>query len=56
MNLIGIKSNLDGSVYRLQDVILSQVRFTDIPKGVYTMTVTWVDGATNTITIPLKVS
>ncbi|MBO7520286.1 MAG: hypothetical protein J6T73_05850, partial [Clostridia bacterium] len=42
--------------YKLEDVDLSEISFADIPKGEYKMTVTWEDGATNTLTMPLAVS
>ncbi len=43
-------------VFKLENVSLDQIRFPDIPKGKYTMTVSWRDGTTNTLTIPLTVS
>ena len=42
--------------YRLENVKLSDISFADIPKGRYTMTVSWIDGIKNTLTMPLAVS
>ena len=46
----------DEGTFRLEDVSLDSIRFADIPKGQYTMTVTWTDGAENTLTMPFTVS
>ena len=46
----------DEGTFRLEDVSLDSIRFADIPKGQYTMTVTWTDGADNTLTMPFTVS
>ncbi|MBR0303590.1 MAG: carboxypeptidase regulatory-like domain-containing protein, partial [Clostridia bacterium] len=45
----------DDSEYKLEDVSLDDVSFADIPKGQYTMTITWIDGAENTLTVPLTI-
>jgi uncharacterized repeat protein (TIGR02543 family) len=42
----------DGSVYTLDNVSLDNVSFKGIPKGNYSMTITWTDGAENTLTTP----
>ena len=43
-------------VYKLENVNVSGIRFADVPKGKYSMKLTWNDGATNTLTVPVKVS
>ncbi len=46
----------DGSqVFELQNVAPDRISFDDIPKGKYTMTITWEDGAENTLTVPLTI-
>jgi hypothetical protein len=42
--------------YTLDNVSLSNISFADIPKGKYEMTITWEDGATNTLKMPITVS
>ena len=42
-------------VFTLEDVKPDEISFDDIPKGRYTVAVTWVDGATNTLTFPLTI-
>ena len=42
--------------FELKDIDLSKISFADIPKGEYKMSVTWKDGATNTLTMPITVS
>ena len=41
-----------GEKYELNNVSLQNISFKGIPKGTYSMTVTWTDGAENTITTP----
>ena len=49
-------TNKDGvEVYKLENVAMNAIGFDDIPKGQYTVTVTWVDGVENTLTFPLAV-
>ena len=49
-------TNIDGGeVFNLENVALDSISFSDIPKGQYTMTVTWTDGAENTLTVPLTI-
>ena len=45
----------DGTVYELNDVSSDNVSFKGIPKGNYTMTITWTDGAENTLTLPFVI-
>ena len=41
--------------YTVEDVEAAAIRFADVQMGTYTMTVTWVDGATNTLTTTVSV-
>jgi len=41
--------------YTVEDVEAAAIRFADVQMGTYTMTVTWVDGATNTLTTTISV-
>ncbi|MBQ7671156.1 MAG: hypothetical protein IJS45_10630 [Clostridia bacterium] len=43
-------------VFNLNGVTMKDVKFTDIPMGEYIMTVTWKDGAENTLTLPVTVA
>ena len=46
----------DGAqVYKFENVSMDTIRFADVPKGQYTMTVTWVDGVENTLTFPITI-
>ena len=45
----------DGSVYELNNVSSDNVSFKGIPKGSYSMTITWTDGAENTLTTPFEI-
>jgi len=45
----------DGTTYEEKDVDPANIVFADVPKGQYLLTVTWTDGAKNTLTIPLAV-
>ena len=47
--------NENGRMYKLENVTLESISFEDIPKGEYTMTITWVDGVENTLTFPIKI-
>ena len=42
-------------VAKLENVALDQVAFQDLKRGQYLLTITWVDGAPNTITMPIKI-
>jgi hypothetical protein len=42
--------------YTLKNVSTNAVSFADVPKGKYEMTITWPDGAENTLTMPFTVS
>ena len=44
------------AVYKLENVSLDEISFADIPKGEYIMSISWEDGVTNTLTMPLAVS
>ena len=51
-----VVTSLDGEeVFQLENVALGDIRFADIPKGRYTMTITWEDGVLNTLTMPLTI-
>jgi len=64
VTLGSFKGNVDISLvglggegaYKLENVSLDNIAFANIPKGRYKMTVTWTDGATNTLTMPITVS
>ena len=45
-----------GETYELNNVSLQNISFKGIPKGTYSMTVTWTDGAENTITTPFTIN
>ena len=46
----------DGNVVsNLRNVDIEKINFADIPKGQYTMTVTWIDGIENTLTFPVTI-
>ena len=51
-----IKGKNGEGTYTLKDVSPSEIKFSNVPKGTYEMTVTWKDGATNKLTMPLTVS
>lgn len=42
-------------VAKLENVALDQVTFNDLKRGDYLLTITWVDGASNTVTMPITV-
>ena len=43
------------TIYALNDVSFDNVSFRGIPKGTYSMTITWTDGAENTLTTPFVI-
>ena len=54
--IVTIKNNADENiVFTLESADVSNIVFPDVPKGQYTMTVTWEDGKTNTLTMTLTV-
>ena len=55
MNVTIEGKNGEGT-YKLENVSADAVSFDDVPKGNYEMTITWTDGAENTITMPFTVS
>ena len=51
-----VELSKDGeTVVTLNDVPLDNVSFSGISKGIYSMTVTWIDGAENTLTLPFTI-
>ena len=50
-----LKNLATEEVITLEDVALDQVSFTDLKKGDYLLTITWLDGATNSITMPITI-
>ena len=54
-NVFLIGQNGEG-IFKLENASISKIGFADIPKGKYIMTLTWSDGATNTLTVPITVS
>ena len=49
------KDNDSSVVYELSDVSLQNISFTGVPRGTYTMTVSWIDGVENTLTLPFNI-
>lgn len=45
----------DSVIYELKDVSSDNVSFKGVPKGSYSMTVTWFDGAENSLTTPFEI-
>ena len=46
----------DGTeVFSIENVEMDKINFNDIPKGQYTMNVTWMDGVENTLSFPLTI-
>ena len=52
---VKVTSESGEEVFQLENVSADKMDFTDVPKGKYTMTITWVDGAENTLTFPLTI-
>ena len=51
-----VELSKDGeTVVKLNDVPLDNVSFSGISKGIYSMTVTWIDGAENSLTLPFTI-
>ena len=50
-----LKNLATEEVITLKDVALNEVSFQDLKKGQYLLTITWVDGATNSITMPITI-
>ena len=46
----------DETIYELNDVSLDSISFAGVPKGQYSMTITWTDGAENTLTTPFEIN
>ena len=42
-------------IFELNDVSVEDIAFKGVPRGTYIMTVQWVDGAENTITMPFNI-
>ena len=49
---VKLTKDTTGETFELNNVSLSNISFSGIPKGTYSMTITWTDGAENTITTP----
>ena len=45
----------DSVIYELKDVSSDNVSFKGVPKRSYSMTVTWFDGAENSLTTPFEI-
>ena len=45
----------NGEKFELNNVSVDDISFKNIPKGTYSMTITWTDGAENKITLPFTV-
>jgi len=50
-----LTNQADGTVYTMKDADPAHIVFTEVPKGQYVLTVTWTDGAENTISMPFSV-
>jgi hypothetical protein len=48
-----LKNKLDGKIYEFKNVTDGKVSFVNVPMGDYVMTITWVDGKQNSISMPL---
>jgi len=53
---IVVKGKNGEGTYTLKNVSINKIDFDDIPKGEYEMTVTWVDGVENTLTVDVTVA
>ncbi len=58
---VGFTAKLENTVTKevvgtLTDVKMSEVSFKDLPAGEYLLSITWIDGASNTITMPITIS
>ena len=52
---VTLEKDGSGEKYELNNVSLENISFSGIPKGTYSMTVTWKDGAENTLTVPFTI-
>ncbi len=50
-----LKNVATGDVTTLTDVALDEVTFIELKRGNYILTITWVDGATNSISMPVTI-
>lgn len=49
---VKLTKDTTGETYALNNVSLNSISFAGLPKGTYSMTITWTDGAENTLTTP----
>ena len=49
------KADTKEVVALLENIALDQVAFANLNKGDYLLTITWVDGANNSITVPISI-
>ena len=54
---VSVKLTKEGGAqtYELTDVSVDNISFKGVPRGTYSMTVTWTDGAENSLTIPFNI-
>ena len=50
-----VKDDDNSKTFELNDISLQNISFTGIPRGTYTMTVSWIDGVENTLTLPFNI-
>lgn len=54
--VVSVTLTNDGdTIYELNDISMDNISFRGVPKGNYSMTITWTDGAENTITTPFEI-
>ena len=53
---VSVTLSKDGdTIYELNDVSSDSISFRGVPKGTYSLTVTWIDGAENSLTTPFEI-
>ena len=53
---VSLKKEDSDEKYELNNVSLDNISFTGIPKGSYIMTISWEDGAQNSISLPFTIN
>ena len=52
---VKLEKESGNKIFELNDVSVEDIAFKGVPRGTYTMTVQWVDGVENTITLPFNI-
>ena len=52
---VKLEKESGGIVFELNDVSMQSISFKGVPRGTYIMTVKWIDGVENTITLPFNI-